>query len=298
MDIRQLRYFLEIIRQNSFSKAAQTIHISQPTLSKVIRTMEEELNMPLFERSTRRVRLTDAGELLARHARRVIQAMEDLEAAFDDLAQLRAGTLRLGLPPVIGVSFFASAIAEYKRRYPQIRVELIEEGGKDIEKAVMDGNVDVGVVVMPVSDGKLGTMPLLKRRLKLVLSVRHPLKGRTEVELKQLRNERFILFRKGFSLHDRVREACVREGFEPIVVAESSQWDLIGEMVAAGLGVSFLPETICEQLNREKLWIVPHVHPAIPWNLALIWNKDRYFTRAAREWVEIVGKSLDLPANA
>ncbi|MCU6709176.1 LysR family transcriptional regulator [Paenibacillus sp. J5C_2022] len=288
MDLRQLSYFLEVAEHESFSKASRAIHLSQPTLSKMVKGLEEELGVVLFNRSTRSVMLTEAGKVVQHHAQAVMNAAHNLQTAVADLTQLKAGKFTLGLPPVIGASFFPKVITEFRNRHPMITIQLVEEGGKRIEQLLQEGRLDLGVVVLPVDDALFEIVPIVKRQLKLVVPIQHHLALGQEVKLGDLRDESFILFRHEFNLHDRVKEACIQEGFEPQVAYESSQWDFIYELICANQGISLLPETICAKFDTQKVRVLNGVEPSIHWNLGIVWKKDGYLSHAARGWVEYV----------
>lgn len=291
MDVRSLTYFLEVAKCSSFSKASQSLHITQPTLSKMIKNLEEELGVTLFDRSTRRMQLTEAGETVRLHAQMVLQSIGHLHSALQEIKQLERGQFSLGLPPVIGASFFPPIIARFRRQFPQIDLRIVEEGGKRVERDVLEGTLDLGVVVLPVDESEFELVPLVKRELHLVVQTGHRLSGRKKVHLSELKEEEFIMFQKGFSLYDRVREACIRAGFEPRVGYESAQWDFIAEMAAAGLGIGLLPDIVCSRLDRARIAVIPETDPKIHWNLALIWRKNGYLSHAARGWVEFVRAS-------
>jgi DNA-binding transcriptional LysR family regulator len=286
MDIRQLQYFSEVAKHSSFSKASKHLHLSQPTLSKMIKSLEEELGLSLLDRSTRHVQLTSAGEIVLHHTNNIVKSISDLHAELTDLTHMKRGKIKLGLPPVIGVSFFPKIIAKFHACYPQVSIKLIEEGGKTIEQSLLKGNIDIGVVVLPVDESLFVIKPLVQRTLFLIVHPNHSLTKKAEVTLSDLREEAFVMFREGFSLYDRVRDACIREGFEPSIAYESSQWDFIVEMVAAEQGIAFLPETVCEKINPREVTVIRSVNPVIEWNLALIWAKNHYLSHAAQAWVQ------------
>ncbi|BBI32293.1 LysR family transcriptional regulator [Cohnella abietis] len=292
MDMRQLGYFLEVAQHASFSKASQAIHLSQPTLSKMIKNLEVELGVVLFDRSTRRVELTEAGKVVQAHAQTIINASQQLLVAVEDLTEKRKGQFTLGLPPVIGASFFPKVIADFHQLHPDIAIKIVEEGGKRIEQLLLEGKINLGVVVLPVDERLFEVVPIVERHLKLVLPLTHALAHREEVHLADLKNELFILFRQEFNLHDRVKEACIREGFEPQVAYESTQWDFIYELICANQGISLLPETICAKLDPGKVSVIPLVKPSIHWDLAIIWNKSGYVSHAAQGWIEFAQKVL------
>lgn len=292
MDIRQLQYLIEIERQGSISRASQQLHLTQPTLSKMIKNLEEELGLVLFDRSTRKLIVTDAGRIVLAHAKMIMNALADLHAALDDLKQFRQGQFNLGLPPVIGSSFFPSIISRFQQQHPGIAIQIVEEGGKEIEHMITEGALDLGVVVMPVRNPAIDHIPLVSRKLNLVVYPGHPLAERNGIRLQELAGERLILFRRGFNLYDRVADACREAGFEPKVVHESSQWDMIGEMVAARLGIAFLPETICRKLDSRQIVVIERTEPVIHWDLALIWRKDAYLSHATKAWIDFVRREF------
>lgn len=292
MDIRQLSYFLEVAAHSSFSKASKAIHLSQPTLSKMVKNLEEELGVVLLNRSTRRVDLTDAGKVVQAHAQNVLVATQNLLSAVADLTEMRSGQFKLGLPPVIGASFFPKVISDFHELHPDIGIHLVEEGGKKIEQLLLEGAIDLGVVVLPVEETLFEMVPIVERRLCLVLPVSHKLADKQQVSLAELRDDSFILFRQEFNLHDRVKEACVREGFEPQVAYESTQWDFIYELVSAGQGVSLLPETVCSKFDSEKVRVIRDIEPDIHWDLGIIWKKDGYVSHAAKGWIEFAQRAF------
>jgi DNA-binding transcriptional LysR family regulator len=289
LELRNLTYVLEVAKQRNFTKAAETLHMTQPTLSKLVKSLEDELGVTLFDRSGKYVKLTDAGKAAIGQIQVIIQAVKDLHITLDDVSNLKTGTIKLGLPPVIGSVFFPRVVAPFQKLYPKIEFQMNEEGSKKVEQLVMDGSIDLGVVILPVEESCFGIMPFTRQKCSLVLHKSHPLSGQTSVSLRDLESEPFILFAKGFAVRQHVIDACRSVGFDPNITYESSQWDLLVEMVSAGLGVSFLPEAICAKIVNPDVRIVPETNPSIPWNLVLIWNKERYVSYAMREFIKFLG---------
>jgi DNA-binding transcriptional LysR family regulator len=292
MDIRHLQYVLEVARCCSFTKAAETLHISQPTISKMIRNLENELGVEVFVREGRRVELTDSGHVIAAHAQHILRSFASLSAELSDLTQLKKGRIRIGIPPMVGARFFPSVISEFRNRYPGIILEMVEYGAKKVEADVLDGTLDVGTVLLPTNEVMFDSFPFVNERLKVILHPSHPLAERECIDLAELAEVPFILFREDFALHDRIIAACVGAGFQPRVMYESSQWDFISEMVAANLGIAMLPETICTALDPGRVRSVTLEEPSIPWQLAIIWRKEGYLSLAAREWIRFMRELL------
>lgn len=292
MDIRQLQYFVRAAELNSFSRAAESLFITQPTISKMIRNLEEELGASLFYREGKSIRLTDAGEILLSKAQNIVESVGSLSSELDSLRNLRRGHIRIGLPPMVGASFFPAVIGEFHRKYPEVTIRLHEDGARKVENDVETGLLDIGAIVLPVDTAKFHCYTFVEEKLELLVPLSHPLAHAKVVTLKELENEEFVLFREDFALHDLIIGECVKAGFQPKVVYESSQWDLISRMVAAGMGIALLPETICRSMDRTHLAIIPLVEPVIPWQLGMIWRRGRYLSFAAREWIDFAKRVL------
>lgn len=285
MDVRPLRYFVEVVRQRSFTRAAELLHISQPSISKMVKNLEAELGVNLLDRSARTVTLTDAGEVVYARARQVVSSLDDLGAELSDLMGLNRGTVRVGMPPMVGAAFFPSIIAGFRAQYPLINILLFEHGAKRVEEEVAGGSLDLGVALLPVDD-RLESFPFVREQLMLVAHPGHRLAGRSKAVLADLDGEPLVLFREDFALHGRILRECELAGVRVSVVSESSNWDFIGAMAAAGLGLALLPETICRRLDQARVVVLPLTDPVIPWPLAIVWPRERYLSYAARGWLE------------
>ncbi|MVP00541.1 LysR family transcriptional regulator [Paenibacillus lutrae] len=295
MDVRHLQYFLETAKRRSFTKAAEALHVTQPTISKMIRTLEEELGVDLFDRSSRQIVLTDAGEAVLAQAQQIVRSVEQLSVQLGDVVSMRKGQIRIGLPPMIGAPFFPELIAAFHRLYPGIGIRLIEEGGRTVEQEVENGSLDLGVAVLPVDPLKFDQFSFVKEELRLVVHKEHRLANRKSVRLAELSREPFLMFQEDFTLYERIPQACIQAGFKPDIIYESSQWDFLSAMAGAGLGVALLPETICRRLDPAKVVDITLVSPSIQWHLAMIWRKDGYLSFAAREWLRFSREWLFKP---
>ena len=294
MDIRHLQYFLEVAKQKSFTKASQVLFITQPTISKMIKNIEDELGIELFDRRQRKVTLTDAGEIIFEQAQDIVNSFENLSTELNDLMNLKKGRVTIGMPPMVGSSFFPLIIGKFHDDYPGIMVQLVEDGAKSIEQGVENGSLDIGVTLLPPAKSEIFQIfSFVEEELMLVVHPQHWLSGHNECFLCELADESFVTFRDDFSLHDRIISACRLVGFEPQVVSQSSQWDFIVEMVAARLGIALLPAPICRELDSSRFRIIRLVKPGIPWHLGMIWRKDRYLSFAAREWLKFTKRLLN-----
>jgi len=292
MEIRHLKIMVEIIRLGSFTKAAESLHITQPTISKLIRNLEDELGSPVFVREGKQVKLTAAGEAIMRYADSILQQFDQLTTEINDLTYLNSGSVHIGIPPMAGASFFPKVIKQFHESYPGISMRVVEDGARRIEESVADGTLDAGVVLWPIDTGVFEYYRLAEDRMMVIVHPKHRLAERTHVELAELAHESFILFVRGFALHDRIIAECRSRGFEPRIVHESSQWDFIGEMVAVDLGIAMLPHTICQGMEPGKVRMIELVNPRIPWELVMAWRREGYLSLAARTWISFVQKRI------
>ncbi|SFB21469.1 DNA-binding transcriptional regulator, LysR family [Cohnella sp. OV330] len=287
MDIRHLEAVAEIAKRGSFTRAADALHVAQPTLSKAVIQLEEELGVLLFSREGKRPRLTEAGEAVLRYGGPILAQMDALHRELTDLAELRQGTLRLGLPPMAGSNFFPGVIGEYRRQYPGVAVRLSEAGANRLDEDLRAGLLDVGVLLTPTDDAFYDSFIVIDDRMKVVLPAGHRLADRPSLALAELAEEPFVLFRADFTLHGRITAACAAAGFRPNIVAESSQWDFIGQMVGEGLGIALLPATICAQLRPELVRTLELAPPGLPWQLVMAWRREGYLPLAAKAWIAL-----------
>lgn len=294
MDIRHLIYFTETARSRSFTKASQHLHVTQPSISKMIKGLEDELGVTLLNRTTKQLELTDAGKAVFNKAQEIVSCFHNLTTELNDVMHLNKGSVIIGLPPMVGVSFFPKVIGEFNKRYPDINLQLIEVGSKAVETGVEEGSLDLGVVALPAKDNVFNMVSFVHDQLMLVVHPGHPLQAKTAVHFSDLRNEPFILYREDFSLHDRILERCIRAGFRPRIICESSQWDFMAEMAAQQLGITLLPHKICAELDPTRFTTIPFVDP-IPWHLAIIWKKMSYLSFAARQWLYFISDHFKVP---
>jgi DNA-binding transcriptional LysR family regulator len=292
MDVRALRYFVEVVKRRGFTRAGESLHVTQPAISKMVAALEEELGAPLLVRGRRQVELTDAGRVVFERAQAVLDSIRGIEDEVAGVAALRRGHVRIGLPPMVGVAFFPPLLSEFRRAYPGVSLELREEGARRIEALVLERELDVGATVLPTDEAAFETMPFVEDVLQVVLPRHHPLAGRRAVALRDLARIPFVLYRPDFSLHRHILDACRRAGFTPQVASESSQWDFIAAMAASGVGVALLPATMCRQLDRAQVAVLRLSDPVLTWNLALIWRRGREVGPATRAWLELARRRL------
>ncbi|MGJ7922269.1 LysR substrate-binding domain-containing protein [Neobacillus sp. LXY-4] len=293
MDIKHLQYFIEVSKFNSFSRAADSLFITQPTISKMIKGLETELGVTLFDRSRKQLVLTDAGKIILEQAKLIDKAFNNLEMKLDNMTGLKSGHIRIGLPPIFNAHELLRIAGMFHEQYPGITFQFEEAGSKKIEEEVANNLLDVGVIVLSTKNDQFEHFEFMEEELKLVLHPTHPLAHHDVVNLADLKDESFIVFNKEFTLNDLIINSCNEAGFTPRIISESGHLHFIEEMVLNKFGVSLLPESVCGKLSNNVISIRV-ANPSIKSSLAIIWAKNQYMSYAAKEWLQFTMERLSL----
>lgn len=280
--MRQLLYFERVAELGSFTRAAQALHLVQPALSQQVAALEREVGLPLFHREARGVRLTEAGERLLPYARRVLSELERAQQALGALRELRTGRVALGLPPSATLSLLPAILEAFRRRYPALEVQIVEEMTDVLVEQLLDGRLDLAVVSFPIDDHRLVTRPLFRERLVLVVPPNHRLAQAERVDLAELATEPWILPYRRHGTRALVEAACQQSGFSLCVAVELSGLGPIKQLVQRGVGISILPPAVVEnELKLGLLKIVEIDRPPLVRTAGLARRRGEHPTPAA-----------------
>ena len=243
IELRHLRYFLAVADTLHFTKAAKLLGIAQPPLSQQIKKLEKLLGHPLFLRSTRGVRLTPAGTMLATRARDTLNKMNDDLAQVRRLGRGEEGTLTVGFSGSVMFTNLPKAIQAYRKHYPKVELRLREIVTAAQLTALLDRTIDLAFMRDGDATEGIDIHTLLKERFIAVLPESHPLTAKRILRMQDLADQRFVLFGRhhGLLAYDRTIEACKQAGFTPNIVQEAPQFPTVIRLVAAGIGVSLMP---------------------------------------------------------
>jgi DNA-binding transcriptional LysR family regulator len=287
IDLRRLRFFVEVVRQGGFSQAAKVVFATQPTVSKAIQQLESELGMPLLQRAGHRSEMTAAGKVVYERALALLGTSESLLTELNDLKGLDRGTLRIGMPRLGSSALFAPAYAAFRREHPGIEVQLKVDQPRNLEASLQAGELDLAALIEPIPQ-RFDRQHVRSDPTVVLLPRNHASAARSSVKLASLAGDSFILPEEGLALTDVILEACRSKGFEPTIAVRSSQIDFVFELVASGVGVAFLPEVIAERRLHGAVRSVPLAAPACPWRLVLAWRPGVYLSHAARAWLALM----------
>ncbi|MEW1981484.1 LysR family transcriptional regulator [Citricoccus sp. NPDC079358] len=295
MNLEQLRGFMEVARVGHFTRAAETLHVTQPSLSRQIATLEHDLGSELFHRARGHITLTAAGETLLPLARRMLADAETVRREMAELAGLQRGRVRLGATPSLCVGIVADAVAAFHAAHPGIELHLTERGSRGLIDELSSGALDLALVI--TSDAHPGTAPsltrsrLLTEELVVVGGGDAPFGGRTSVTLKDLAGMPQIVFPSSYDLRGTLDEAFRAVGLTPRVVLEGAEMDAVLRFVELGMGVALVPAMVL--VDRPGLSSVRLREPRLSRTISLARRQDVQPTRAAAAMHRMILRTAD-----
>jgi LysR family hydrogen peroxide-inducible transcriptional activator len=276
VEIHQLRYFVSVVEVGSFTRAAQACFVAQPSLSQQIRKLEEELGQPLFERLGRRVRLTSAGHILYERAARILSSLAEARDALRDPSDLHEGEIQVAAIPTVAPYFLPPLLRTFTRKFRRAEVTVHEDFTAEIVRGCAAGDVDLGIVALPIEDARLAVEPLFSEDLLVSIPATHPLARKRRITLEELTQERFVLLSEIHCLGAQVVRFCERRGCTPAVTCRSAQLLTVQELVGLGQGVSLVPKMAARTDRSNKIIYRMLEAPRPSRTLAMIWHKHRY----------------------
>lgn len=293
MELRQLQYVIQIANEKNFSRAADKLHIAQPSLSQQLSKLEQELGLLLFRRTTNSVELTQAGQVFVDKAQEILDAVEQLKQEMDDMAQMRRGRLVVGTLPITGSHVLPLVLPVFGAKFPQIEVVLVEETTAKLEQLTASGGTDLSLLSLPLIDSTLAWEPYLEEEICLAVPPKHPLAERTEsVPIHELRDEPFIGLKRGQGFRQITVELCLQSGFTPEIVFESSNIETVQSLVAGGMGIAFVPKMLTRAKGAEFTPVYLTLDPSPSRTLVVASRKGRYLSKAAEAFIQTLNQTI------
>ena len=276
VNLRDLRYLVALADERHFGKAAERCYVSQPTLSAQVRKLEEYLGVPLVERQPKRISITPAGEKIVERARRLLQEADAIvELAKSDRDPL-TGTLKVALIPTVGPYLLPHVVRRLKRALPKLKLLLYEYQTAPLLEKLHDGEIDMGILALPVPMDGLDAAELYSEPFMLAVPADHPFAERERVTTQDLHGEPLLLLEDGHCLRDQALEVCSRVGAQESQDYRATSLETLRQMVAAGHGVTLLPELAAASPvgSARGLRIKPFVKPAPARTIGAVWRKS------------------------
>jgi len=247
MEMDQLRYFVAVARAGTFTRAAEQEGVTQPSLSQQVRKLEDSLGVPLFERRGRSVRLTQAGERLLPQAQTLLRQAADAVRSLSELTDGVTGRLAIGAIPTIMPYWVAPRIADFRARYPEVEVQLVENITARLVEALQTGDLDVAVLGLPISFPDIICSELFREELLFVVPPSHPLAALPSIDPLRLSGEHLLVLREGHCFRKDALAVCRRGLREPGTVFESDQFSSVFALVASGFGITVAPRMAIQE---------------------------------------------------
>lgn len=292
MLLRHIKYFLAVAEHCSFTQAAASMYVSQPALSQQIKQLEETLGVTLFDRSGRKIKLTDAGEVYARYARRSLQDLEEGLRAIHDVGDLTRGSLRLAMTPTFSTYLIGPLIKAFHERYPHITLSVNEMPQEQMEEKLLADQFDVGIAFEAVQSAELDFQPLLVETLAFVTTQDHPLASAHEISLKSLNDQPLVLLNRDFATRLQIDRYFSQHKVHPRVQMEANSLSAVIEIVRHTQLSTLLPANIAK--NNEELKAIAITPSLFQRTAVLLQRKGAYQSAATQAFIQLAHQHIEL----
>ncbi|GED18865.1 MULTISPECIES: LysR family transcriptional regulator [Kurthia] len=289
MELRQLRYFVAVAEREHISEAAESLHVAQSAVSRQISNLETELGTELFERIGRNVKLTPIGKVFLEHALIALEAIDFAAKQVEEYLDPEQGTIKIGFPTSLASFLLPTVISAFKKEHPNVSFHLRQGSYRYLINAVKNRELNlVFLGPVPKKDEIIDTKILFTEKISALLPATHPLATKKEIQLADLRNEPFVLFPDGFILNKVVVDACKSVGYTPIVSSEGEDMDALKGLVAAGMGVTLLPESAFYDSTPRRTVRLPLSEPSFTRNVGVVFPHNRELAPSEKIFLEFV----------
>jgi DNA-binding transcriptional LysR family regulator len=294
MELTQLEFFLRVVEEGSFSKAADRVFRTQPAVSIAIRRLEEEIGAPLFDRSQKTPTLTEAGEVVYDYAQRIVALRDQAREAVAELRTLQRGRVRIGANESTSLYLLPQVILEYRERHPDVRVEIYRHVSERLPREVLDRNVDFALMAFEPIDRDLESFPVLKDELVLILSPDHPLAKRNSVTVAELGAEPFLAHNVQTASRNKVIEVFAQHNTPLNITLELATVETIKKFVQLKIGLAFVPRMcVREELERGTLATVPVQGLTYYRTLWATHRRNMTFSHASMAFLDVLRKHAE-----
>lgn len=287
MNLRDLNYLIAVADLRSFVQAAEHCHISQPTLSTQIKKLEDRLGVQIFERSNKRVLLTEAGEHIVETARQILREVDHIKELAENARDPLAGNLRIGAFPTLSTYIFPSLVPLIKQALPRIRLILVEEKTDALIRQLKNGQIDMALLALPVFDDILQTEALFDDEFLLAVADDHRLASATSVRQTDLAGQQLLLLDEGHCLRGHALQICQLSGAKEEHDVRATGLETLRQMVRAGTGITFMPR-IAISGNDEGIRYIPFQAPAPSRTIGLVWRKTSARSHLTTEIIHLI----------
>ena len=285
MNTRLLTYFVAVAKHQNITHAANALHIAQPALSVAIKKLESQLELELFRRDQRKIVLTHEGETLLIHAKQILQQLDDATLAMKELRGLEKGEVRLGLPSIMGTYYFPDVLMAFKSRYPKLKLVMIEAGTQSIQKMLLDGEIDLGIIQTHNLPDELDSKHLVRSQMVAVVSPEHEYANKQKLSYAEFFSQELVMFKKGYFHREILDNICQQQNLIADFSFETNLLAVILKIVKRDFAISALLALATE--SESGVVSIPFEEP-IFLDICIAWRKSGYLSKADRTFLEFV----------
>lgn len=271
MNLRDIQYMVTVADLGNFSQAAEQCHVSQPTLSAQIKKLEETLDVTIFERTNKRVMITQTGEQIVRAGRRILQEVETIKSISQLAQDPMSGPFRLGAFPTLASYFFPHAVYSVRKAFPKLKLILIEEKTEELIAQLHSGALDAALLALPIEDDYLTNHALFDDEFLLAVATDHPLAAASKVDQRILKDHALLLLDEGHCLRDQALDVCQINGGNEHENVRATSLETLRNMVKAGTGITLMPRIAIPEHDVDIRYI-PFRDPVPKRTIGLVWR--------------------------
>ena len=285
-------------RLRNITRDAERLRVSQPNITVAIKKLEAELGIQLFDRSQKQLSLTPEGAVFLNRVELALRNIQDAVLEVNDYKQLQKGTIKIGIPPMMGAYLFPRIFSSFQRRYSHLDIFMHEEGSMSIREQLERDELDFGIIIISGASSHLQLLPMAKSQVVCCVPESSPLASKDSISLEDIAEENIIMLKEGSFLRQTLMTKMKNASIEPNIVLESNQVVTLRGLVASGVGIAFLLDMVVEDEPGVKA--IPLAEPMYV-DVGLAWKKDRYISRAAKSFIDFCKdilkqhKNLDIP---
>ncbi|WP_182188380.1 LysR family transcriptional regulator [Pectinatus frisingensis] len=289
MELKQLEYFQMTSRLKNITRAAKRLRVSQPNITVAIKKLEAELSIQLFDRSQKQLSLTPEGAVFLNRISLALRNIQDAVLEVNDYKQLQKGTIKIGIPSMIGAFLFPKIFSSFQKKYSNLDIYLYEEGSMTIREQIDRDELDFGIVILSGASSSLELLPMSRNQSVACLPLNHPLAQKESIAISDIENQNIIMLKDGSYLRNLLLQKMSSENIKANVVLESNQIETIKGLVASNVGMAFLLDFVVKDAKNIK--VLPFENPIFV-DVGLAWKKDRYISKAAQSFIEFCQDTL------
>ncbi len=288
MNIQSLTYFVQVADAKSYSVAAKKIYVAQSSLSTSVKKLEEELSVKLFNYDGKSLNLTIEGERFYELAKEFLSSYELFFESAKKITDDVFGTINILLPILVSDIFFAEPIAEFQRRYPDVKINVTNRGGYQTQNLISVSEYDIGVTIKPFIQNTFECVDIAKSPMVLAVHESHPLAGHEQVTYEELTYEKFLSYEEDSVLYQNLISKTKEAGYVPKILMKAAETPLLLSVIEQGNGVLVVPECVVDYRKYSKIKVIPILGEEEGYQLIMIYNKDKYLSTASQAFIDFI----------